>query len=51
MFSRIVGLIVMGIAIIGLLVLWWTISTTESTLTSPSDGVVFVGGVPFTYSW
>ena len=51
MFSRIVGLIVMGIAIIGLLVLWWTISTTESTITSESDGVVFVGGVPFTYSW
>jgi cellulose synthase/poly-beta-1,6-N-acetylglucosamine synthase-like glycosyltransferase len=51
MFGRVVGLLVTGIAVLGLSLLWWTVATTDSTLTSPPDEVGILNGISFTYSW
>ena len=48
---RTIGLIVLAISVIGLSLLWWTITSTNSTLTTPPKAIVFFAGLPIWYSW
>jgi hypothetical protein len=51
MFSRAVGFAVIAIAVAGFAVLWWTITSTNSTLTTPPAAIVVFAGLPIMYSW
>jgi cellulose synthase/poly-beta-1,6-N-acetylglucosamine synthase-like glycosyltransferase len=51
MFRRLVGLLVLAIAIVGFAIFWWTLTTGDVTLTeAPSSGFLF-NAWPVLYSW
>jgi cellulose synthase/poly-beta-1,6-N-acetylglucosamine synthase-like glycosyltransferase len=42
MYRRLIGLLVVGIAVVGVAVFWWTLTTTDaSVVTPPTHGVLF----------
>ena len=51
MFGRMVGLLVITIAVAGVALLWWTITTTDIALTTPPNEIVLLAGLPMWYSW
>jgi cellulose synthase/poly-beta-1,6-N-acetylglucosamine synthase-like glycosyltransferase len=51
MYRRLVGLLVLAIAIVGFGIFWWTLTTTDTAVTTPpTEGFLFTTW-PMFYSW